>query len=82
MICALQPQEPRKFPVIAIKINILLYTKKLMRDRKLLSGLSHYERYKKVISEIIKEHEYNLNYFGKVENLGSHSVKNEMETFV
>ena len=62
------------FLVNAMEIYILLDTRKLMMDMILFSGLSNYNRYKKVISEIIKEHEYNLGYFVKVENLGFHSI--------
>ena len=41
-----------------------------MGHKKLFSGSYQYNRYKKAINEFIKEHEYNIASYGKVEKLG------------
>ena len=53
-----------------------------MEISKFFTSLSHYIRYTKVISYPIKEHEYELDSYGNVENLASHSVWKRGGTFV
>ena len=45
-----------------------------MENRKLFTGLDHYNRYIKVISDIIRDHEYYLAIYVRVKNIGLHSV--------
>ena len=45
-------------------------------------GLVQYNRYVEVISDIIKEHGYDLHPYDKVENLGLHSARKGAATFL
>ena len=53
-----------------------------MGNSKLFLGLAHYKRYTKVISYLIKYHEYDLDSYVKVEKLVLHSVPNGAENVV
>ena len=76
------PNKPMIVPVNKLATYIFKYNQQFMGQRKLFPGLDQYNRYAKVISDIIKYHKYNLYYYGKVENLGLHSVKKAVATFV
>ena len=48
---------------------------------KLFTDYFQYNRYKKVISDIIKEHEYDVESCVKIEKIGSHLIPNRGKNF-
>ena len=52
-----------------------------MGDRGMFTGLYHHNMYTKVSSELIKYHLDDLDFYGKVENLGFYSVEKSKTNF-
>ena len=66
--------KPLNFPMSALVIYIYLELYNLMEHIYIFTGYFLYNRSEKMIGDITKKHEYDVQTYGKVENLGSHLI--------